>query len=194
MIGRVIIGLLFLSCLSTLADAGQGGIPECTNELNVCTTSLNACTTELTEAQAASLPDWHQKIAADSGRWLLVLNGTAVLDAATGLVWQKQVDGTLRDYSTAVDYCAALTLGGRTGWRLPSIAELATLIDKSAGGPPYLPPGHPFTGTLVGHFWSSTNVSPYSPDYAWIGHTDSGFVHVDYKPYTYLARCVRGVQ
>jgi len=183
----------FGTCADNLNACTQNS-GTCADNLSTCTQNLEVCTTELTEAQtAASLPDWSKKIAS-TGRWLSVMDNAAVLDGQTGLVWQKQIDGTLMDHSTAVAYCAALPLGGQTGWRLPSIAELATLVDPSVGGAPYLPPGHLFTGILVGHFWSSSNVSPYAPDYAWLAHSDGGFVHIDFKPYTYYARCVRGVQ
>ena len=88
----VMIGLLFLSFLSTVVLGAQGGgLPDCQNNLNFCTTNLGACTgnlnmcttnlgvcmTGLTEAQTnlatcqatvtqciqkTSLPSWDQKL------------------------------------------------------------------------------------------------------------------------------------
>ena len=37
-----------------------------------------------------------------------------------------------------------MTVGGTKGWRLPSVAELASLVDP-ANSNPALPTGHPFS-------------------------------------------------
>src|SRR6478735_6423621 len=50
-----------------------------------------------------------------------------VRDNYTGLVWEAG-DSDEVDRAGALDYCAGLDLGGH-GWRLPSIRELATLVD-----------------------------------------------------------------
>src|SRR5262249_11992955 len=45
------------------------------------------------------------------------LAGT-VKDSVTGLLWQRNVDGTPRKWADASMYCTGLNLGGLTGWRL----------------------------------------------------------------------------
>jgi hypothetical protein len=112
------------------------------------------------------LPAWSQKLRADDGpngdscnssRFKCVLDGEAVLDKETGLVWER----TLRDYrdpwSQARYWCNNLSLGGRQGWRLPTVNEMASILDWSVHG---LPNGHPFTvqTTQSAYWWTSTTV------------------------------------
>ena len=84
-------------------------------------------------------------------------NGT-VADAITGLVWQDPVasGGLLSD---AVAYCAGLSLGGMTGWRLPSRLELVTIQDYGRDRATPVPGFDP-TGSWLS-VWSS---SPYLPE------------------------------
>ena len=77
-------------------------------------------------------------------------NGT-VTDSTTGLIWQQTDDNTSRLWQPSIDYCNALTLGGSSNWRLPSIDELLSLIDTSSN--PVIDPL--FTGVDLS-YWSST--------------------------------------
>jgi tetratricopeptide (TPR) repeat protein len=53
-------------------------------------------------------------------------------DTDTGLLWMKQDNGRDEDdLNQANNYCQNLNLGGYTGWRLPTIAELTTIHDKT---------------------------------------------------------------
>jgi tetratricopeptide (TPR) repeat protein len=53
-------------------------------------------------------------------------------DPATGLLWAKQDNGSaLVDWNQANAYCQSLSLGGYSGWRLPTEAELITIYDKT---------------------------------------------------------------
>jgi len=58
--------------------------------------------------------------------------GDIVIDHVTGLIWEQapgnDVGGGSLLWHEARDYCAALTLTGRS-WRLPSYRELVTLVD-----------------------------------------------------------------
>lgn len=56
-----------------------------------------------------------------------------VLDNYTGLIWESG-DSDSVDHSGAVAYCESLELGGQN-WRLPSIRELATLVDEAEVAP-----------------------------------------------------------
>ena len=51
-----------------------------------------------------------------------------VTDRETGLLWQQK-DGGEMTWEHAQEYCSALSLGGKTGWRLPSNQELFTILD-----------------------------------------------------------------
>ena len=113
-------------------------------------------------------PAWHQILQADDGqgdgcdstRFECVMGGVAVLDRETGLVWQRAVAPDATTYGgELISGCDQLELGGRYGWRLPSINEIRSLADTSAD---HLPDGHPFTGVLTpgaDTFWTSTVIA-----------------------------------
>ena len=52
-----------------------------------------------------------------------------VLDAATGLEWQRADDGVARSWGAALAHCAALRLGGHADWRLPDAKELHSIVE-----------------------------------------------------------------
>jgi hypothetical protein len=137
---------------------------------------------------------WAQDIAA-AERFQLVLGGTAVLDRETGLVWERTVTTTNVLWSEAVRTCGNLSLGGRKGWRLPSLEELTSLVDPSRSNPA-LPAGHPFASVLAGSgfFWTSTS-SPDDSSGAFYVYMPNGSASTINKttPLVGLARwCVRG--
>jgi hypothetical protein len=64
--------------------------------------------------------------------------GDTFTDSASGLTWPTGNPGPL-SWADAQAYCAGLTLGGHRDWRLPTIAELRTLVrgcptQEPAGG------------------------------------------------------------
>ena len=80
----------------------------------------------------------------------------AVLDRKTGLVWERSPNVSFTNWSGAQNRCENLLLGKHKGWRLPTIFELATLVDPSVPSPgPTLPAGHPFT-VAPSFYWSAT--------------------------------------
>lgn len=50
------------------------------------------------------------------------------IDPATGLTWQVSPTGGSMEWQAAKFHCAALSLGGSSDWRLPTIGELRSLI------------------------------------------------------------------
>ena len=91
----------------------------------------------------------------------------AVLDHETGLGLGTftQHLGNVPVLARTAQYCLNLSVGGRKGWRVPSIFELSTLLDTKVAPPaPLLPAEHPFRNvSKVLWFWSSTgdtNVTP----------------------------------
>ena len=58
-------------------------------------------------------------------------NNKAVRDNNTGLVWEQSPDTTTRDWLHARLDCLNKNVGGTTGWRLPSVAELNSVRDPS---------------------------------------------------------------
>jgi len=76
---------------------------------------------------------WDKKIPGAT-RFQLVLDGAAVLDKETGLVWEKSPDTESlarkpwksTTETTADEYCYKREIAGRKGWRLPTVEELAS--------------------------------------------------------------------
>jgi hypothetical protein len=107
-------------------------------------------------------PTWSQKLQCDTTacpRFEIVMDGEAVLDKETGLVWQRTPNNYDLTWYSAQWSCWASLTGRRSGWRLPTIQELESLMDYSK---PFwescwshLPCGHPFVN-LRGFYWSST--------------------------------------
>lgn len=52
-----------------------------------------------------------------------------VSDNATGLMWQQDDDGILRDWENALSNAENLTLAGYSDWRLPNAKELQSIVD-----------------------------------------------------------------
>jgi hypothetical protein len=142
-------------------------------------------------------PSWDQTLPT-STRFIILSNfaSAAVLDRETGLVWEKAPSSALRTWagtSQALDsaraVCIGTIIGGRSGWRLPSVAELQSVKDPSLPSP--FVPTNVFTG-VTGDYWSSTTVADI-PTSAWVADfgTFGGF---NVLPKTTPVRiwCVRG--
>lgn len=147
-------------------------------------------------AHADNLKSWDE-IIPDGGKRFKVLkafNDEAVLDKETQLVWERSAAfGTPTTWVEAQSHCATRVVGGRMGWRLPTIEELTSLIDPSApevGAK--LPPGHPFNvGTT--NYWSSTTRAG-NPDVAWFVRLALGEAITVLKIADFRTWCVRGRQ
>jgi hypothetical protein len=142
-------------------------------------------------------PSWDQTLPA-STRFVVLsnFNSQAVLDRETGLVWEKSPSTSAVNWFVASFHCIDLNSGGRTGWRLPTIQELLSLVDRSVPPPgPTLPSGHPFTNVQSSFYWSATSRDLNATD-AWA----VGFVNGDELSFGKsgvggnLAWCVRGGQ
>jgi hypothetical protein len=108
-------------------------------------------------------PAWDQRLACDTPatcpRFVVLSNwnGDAVLDRETGLVWERSPRAGNRFWSQASLNCTLAPTGGRYGWRLPTIQELASLGEPDSLLGPRLPAGHPFVlGLGSSGFWSAT--------------------------------------
>jgi Protein of unknown function (DUF1566) len=135
-------------------------------------------------------PSWDQQLPA-STRFIVLSNwgNAAVLDRETGLVWEKAPTPSFSfTWVGASFHCVDLNLGGRTGWRLPALPELMSLVDRSRSDPS-LPSGHPFTVPGFEDFWSATT-TPSDTARAW--HVDSGRVFSRDKTGESGVWCVRG--
>ena len=139
-------------------------------------------------------PSWDQKLPAAT-RFVVLMdwNNEAVLDRETGLVWeQAPAGGTTATWDNIRSACITRVIGGRKGWRLPSVLELASLVDPSVPFPgPSLPTGHPFTGIVNAGFWSTSTVANVST-HAWVVDFRGGPVISLDKTFSRAVWCVRG--
>jgi hypothetical protein len=118
-------------------------------------------------------------------------NNDAVRDDNTGLVWEKSPQMVTATWNGARFACINKNIGGQKGWRLPSITDLASLIDPSVAPPgPTLPSGHPFHNIQSAGYWSATTNAEDSSD-AWFVYFGRGFVDHDGKTHTGNVWCVR---
>ncbi|MBA2592614.1 MAG: DUF1566 domain-containing protein [Gammaproteobacteria bacterium] len=142
------------------------------------------------------LKNWSSKIANAKERFVVLsaFSQGAVLDMETGLVWERSPSTKLSTWLEAIGDCYSRIVGGRLGWRLPTIEELASLIDPTQSRPPLLPRGHPFTKVQSGGqlYWSSTSLFSTPPN-AFAMKPSDGTVGVNIKALREgFVWCVRG--
>jgi hypothetical protein len=146
-----------------------------------------------------------------------------VTDNLTGLVWEKKDDsGSVHDkdntytWSTGAPYkedgtlfssflfvLNVSTFGGANGWRVPTLAELQTIVldfkcKGSGGGPtctcpssPCVDPALDAANTQALPYWTSSSTISY-PFYAWTPGFSNGNVFVFQKFFSQQVRAVRG--
>lgn len=168
---------------------------------------------------------------AEAARFVDNQDGT-ITDNQTGLMWEKKMPGgsgqncvenlhgvkALCDWNTAMsewlsrmnglsdeaDGSDQKGLGGYTDWRLPTQAELKSLLDSNAGScggseGPCIDAAFAPTGTEQG-YWSATTATAF-PKRTWAVHFGHGFLGTPAKsvtrpakatPYGKYVRAVRG--
>jgi len=111
-------------------------------------------------------------------------------DPKTGLEWQSESPGEMTWYQ-AQEYAASLRLDGKNDWRIPTLKELESLLDRTKSRPEGRPPMReevPFRDELS--YWSSTTFEHHTKN-AWIVMFDGAYVLSYYKSNFYYVRCVR---
>lgn len=79
-----------------------------------------------------------------------------VSESITGLLWQK-LDGGELTFEAAQSYVKALSLGGKTGWRLPTAAEALQLLNHDANNPAIDTRFFPASGAE--YYWTSDTLA-----------------------------------
>jgi len=144
-----------------------------------------------TSEAAAQIQPWNTII--PFNRFQLVLLGNAaVFDKETGLVWEQSPDTNVQDWLSAQARCNAKTVGDRQGWRLPTLQELASLVDPTVRFGPTLPI-NPFTNVRSSIYWSAT-IAAGNPTFAWFVSFANGQVGNTPKSDAHFVWCVRGGQ
>ena len=142
-------------------------------------------------------------------------SSTPCKDSSTGYIWSAKASTTYT-WQNAVDYCSSYSEGGLSGWHLPTITELRTLIlncpsTMPTGSCAVKDPGclsmscwtsatcascsqdssggHSKFGETE-YFWSSSTGSDPT-DHAWLVDFDDGYVGGNNKTNYASVRCVR---
>jgi hypothetical protein len=120
--------------------------------------------------------------------------GAAVRDNNTGLVWE-QMPTSMAMWADARLQCLnnpVPAVGGTRGWRLPSVTELASLIDQPQGkGTPIIIPSV-FTGVQLGNYWSATSIADGGSINKYSVSFQDGSVGTTPKSTASYVWCVRG--
>jgi hypothetical protein len=111
-----------------------------------------------------------------------------VRDLNTGLLWQRQISEQSFDATSAAEYCAALAIGQESGFRLPTMKELETLVDERRFRPAI--DVESFPDAPSEHFWSSSAWSG-TTNLAWYVRFDTGSALYDLASEPMRVRCVR---
>jgi len=114
-----------------------------------------------------------------------------VEDSMTQLTWQADMlSDAAHTWGEALAYCEGLSFAGKEDWRLPSIKELATIIDEAAVEPPVV--RAVFSAVPTGRYWSSTPAPSFGgPALAFTLETSLGISPSLKMTDRALARCVR---
>lgn len=189
------------------ADCGASGEPCCSgaacDDGLVCTAAV--CQTPAADAgvgvDAGPDDNWSQwpappDIPPDS-EYVVSADGSTATDSVTGLVWQRAVpanpcpaDGTgVCTWQDALKYCAELNLGGvSSGWRLPTMVELVSILDLGVYDPAV--DSTIFPGTPSAGFWTSSSYASEGGG-AWVVGFDNGATSGIGNEGSGAVRCVR---
>ncbi|MCB1160182.1 MAG: DUF1566 domain-containing protein, partial [Leptospiraceae bacterium] len=96
-------------------------------------------------------------------------------------------NGAILTSGALFDECNNLTFAGKTNWRVPTIQELESIIDKSIS--PFI--NNLFLDTVASYYWRSTTCAP-STTGAWYVFFSDGVVGGSVKTGNYYVRCVSG--
>jgi hypothetical protein len=108
----------------------------------------------------------------------------SILDQASDLTWQRTLDPGSYSWSDALKYCASLG----TGWRVPSLTEIQTIIDDVKEDPAV--DATAFPGAPAVQFWTSTPKAG-DPAAAWYDDSYYGASDSDVLERQFRVRCVR---
>jgi hypothetical protein len=122
------------------------------------------------------------------------MTGTAY-DTRTKLTWQQNIDAATYTDAATTSYCSDLKLAGG-GWRVPTRAELLTLVDPTRYSPAIDTTAFPNTPST--EFWSASRfVGSFTtpPDdevnRAWTVDFNHGYASSEGVSHAYHVRCVR---
>lgn len=110
--------------------------------------------------------------AMDAKERFVVNADKTVTDKATGLMWMQEETPMLKQ-KEALEYCKNLRLGGYDDWVMPSVKELATLINLNEGDAWFYTELFPNTNTKPQGFYQSSTV--FGGTFGWGCNFQFGF-------------------
>lgn len=113
-----------------------------------------------------------------------------VHDGSTSLQWQQLVTSVQRKPGEAAGYCASLQLGGQQGFRLPTVKELASLIDFTTTKGLRIDE-RSFPGTQSLSYVTSTRYGADPTMSLWVVDFGSGDIILQVADASYYVRCVK---
>ncbi len=124
-----------------------------------------------------------QSMRRDNGREI-------VISSQDKLMWMDTKDVVVlkKSQADAAQYCAKLKLAGLSGWRLPSIEEFKTIVDKN-NHPTYINKAFKYSAPMG--YWSNNVKWRTLWFYADYMHFLSGTPYYDNKHKLKNVRCVR---
>jgi len=126
----------------------------------------------------------------------LTKNGDSVIDDTNRMMWQDSKDNIkiLLTQDQAIEYCEKLTLNGFLDWRLPSIKEYKTIIDKSRKIDELMI-NKAFRFTLKDDYWSKDRTWARNfGQYGYYVFFKSGSIYYQNRTYPKYVRCVRSLK
>lgn len=130
---------------------------------------------------------WAQHGRADAPPSRYTIANGIVTDTTTLLTWQQTISASSYNWSDAQSYCVGLNLNG-TGWRVPSMKELQTIVDETRTTPAIDPIAFP--NTPVEFFWASSPLAG-SPSTSWVVNFNNGYSNGGDVTFMFRVRCVR---
>ena len=114
--------------------------------------ALGGCSSKPSGSDAGAAADEEALVSERGEDERFTWTSASVIDRTTGLIWQRRVDDVRRSFPEAEAFCrsfdAASFHDGRGAWRVPTRAELLTILDGDAE--------HPALGGKIDWYWSST--------------------------------------
>jgi hypothetical protein len=102
------------------------------------------------------------------------------------LMWQKDGSAERMEHNNTEAYCKNSDIGGYKDWRMPTVEELESIIDRTKRNPAI----NPVFKCESASYWSSSPYAVYT-DNAWYVHFYDGNVYFDSRLGNYYVRPVR---
>jgi hypothetical protein len=113
-----------------------------------------------------------------------------VHDASTKLSWQQLVTSVQLKASEAAGYCASLQIGAQQGFRLPTVKELASLVDFTTTKGLRIDE-RSFPGTQSLSYVTATRYGANPTASIWVVDFGSGDIILQVADGSYYVRCVK---